>query len=231
MIKVQCPNMACGKYSAVKEEFAGKRAKCPACGTVISIPSSSSEPAAPPAQSPAEEEREQVTTEPRKGRARDARLTGIAMASFVLGGLVLAYSIWFLIWGEAGSAGHPRIGGNLPEQVKEKIAKAFEEEAAKIPGVTRTRWTLRLMMLISVVALVWSALAIGAGVGLWQRRKWGWMLGLVTGGCAVILAVATLVPMFLIGYWVWLVNFLLYAAYAVAAFLILTQAGVKEEFR
>jgi hypothetical protein len=37
MIKVKCPNADCGKMSQVKDEFAGKRAKCPACAIVGAI--------------------------------------------------------------------------------------------------------------------------------------------------------------------------------------------------
>ena len=36
MISFQCP--ACGKKLKVKDEFAGKKGKCPKCGNVINIP-------------------------------------------------------------------------------------------------------------------------------------------------------------------------------------------------
>jgi hypothetical protein len=239
MIKVKCPNTACGKYAAVKEEFAGKRAKCPACGTVISIPSISSQPPrtpaaplqpTPPSPVPEEEESDIDARKPKPRYATSTLLQGIAIAGFVLGGLALAYSVWFLIYSGVDSTGHANVTGNLPAAEREKIAKAFEEHAAKQPGATRIRWTIRLMILASVVAIVWAALAIAAGVGLLQRRKWGWILGLASGGCAAILALLSLLPVFVIGYWAWLANFVLYAGYATAAFLILTQARTRQEF-
>ncbi len=52
-IKVKCPNADCGKVAAVKDEFAGKRAKCPACGTIMTIPSASGVAAPAAAAAPA----------------------------------------------------------------------------------------------------------------------------------------------------------------------------------
>lgn len=46
-IKVQCPNPACAKVYAVEDRFAGKKAPCPACGTVIPIPRDSGNPGRP----------------------------------------------------------------------------------------------------------------------------------------------------------------------------------------
>jgi hypothetical protein len=40
-LKVQCPNPACGKVYAIEDRFAGKKASCPACGTMIPIPTTS----------------------------------------------------------------------------------------------------------------------------------------------------------------------------------------------
>jgi hypothetical protein len=40
LIKVQCPNPACGKVHAIKSRWAGKTGNCPKCGTVISVPNS-----------------------------------------------------------------------------------------------------------------------------------------------------------------------------------------------
>lgn len=37
-IQAKCPNPACGKVLTVKDEHAGKRGKCPACGGLVSIP-------------------------------------------------------------------------------------------------------------------------------------------------------------------------------------------------
>jgi predicted RNA-binding Zn-ribbon protein involved in translation (DUF1610 family) len=37
-IKVQCPNPACGSVITVRNEYAGKRGKCPSCGAAMMIP-------------------------------------------------------------------------------------------------------------------------------------------------------------------------------------------------
>jgi hypothetical protein len=37
-MQVTCPNVACGKVLTVQEEFAGKKGKCPACGSELMIP-------------------------------------------------------------------------------------------------------------------------------------------------------------------------------------------------
>ena len=50
-IKFKCTN--CGKELAVKDEFAGKQAKCPACQTIVKIPAASAAPQpAPQASAP-----------------------------------------------------------------------------------------------------------------------------------------------------------------------------------
>lgn len=37
-IKVQCPNAVCGQIITVRDEYAGKRGKCPSCGAAMMIP-------------------------------------------------------------------------------------------------------------------------------------------------------------------------------------------------
>src|SRR5262249_45101996 len=39
-IVLRCPNASCNKQLRVSESFAGKRAKCPACGQTLTIPAS-----------------------------------------------------------------------------------------------------------------------------------------------------------------------------------------------
>ncbi len=39
-IQVTCPNASCAKVLTVQEEFAGKKGKCPACGSELMIPAS-----------------------------------------------------------------------------------------------------------------------------------------------------------------------------------------------
>ena len=38
-IRVQCPNPSCGQVITVRDEFAGKRGRCPSCGSALMIPS------------------------------------------------------------------------------------------------------------------------------------------------------------------------------------------------
>ncbi|MCU0723859.1 MAG: hypothetical protein MUC63_09645 [Planctomycetes bacterium] len=38
LVKVTCPNPACGKTTSVKGAFAGKKGKCPSCGGAVEIP-------------------------------------------------------------------------------------------------------------------------------------------------------------------------------------------------
>jgi hypothetical protein len=44
-IRVQCPNKSCAKSMTVKDEFAGKTGKCPACGTPVKVPAVAPVPA------------------------------------------------------------------------------------------------------------------------------------------------------------------------------------------
>src|SRR5437016_3520984 len=46
MISIHCPS--CCKLLKVKEELAGKRGKCPDCGTAITVPAASESPVAAP---------------------------------------------------------------------------------------------------------------------------------------------------------------------------------------
>ncbi len=51
-IKAKCPNPACGKVLTIKEEYAGKTGKCPACGLSIKIPAAPAPGAKPPTSAP-----------------------------------------------------------------------------------------------------------------------------------------------------------------------------------
>ncbi|MCK4284516.1 MAG: hypothetical protein KAX44_09385, partial [Candidatus Brocadiae bacterium] len=37
-VRVRCPNPECGKLFSLKDEFRGKKVKCPGCGTAIPVP-------------------------------------------------------------------------------------------------------------------------------------------------------------------------------------------------
>jgi hypothetical protein len=111
-ILIQC---SCGKQLQAKEEHAGKRVKCPACGAVVDVPTARTavEPAAgiapPPSPRPApppqpalarrfEDEGEQALGPP--GRTRGGGGTGIsvkAIFSLVLGILSLFCSVFTCI--------------------------------------------------------------------------------------------------------------------------------------
>src|SRR5690349_9470735 len=64
-IAVGCP--ACGKQLRVKDEFAGKRVKCPSCGQILALPSS------PPASPPVVTHRGAALESLRQGLAHDAK--------------------------------------------------------------------------------------------------------------------------------------------------------------
>jgi hypothetical protein len=51
-INVRCSNADCRKSLKVKDELAGKKIKCPACGTILTVPSAEEEPAPPPRKPP-----------------------------------------------------------------------------------------------------------------------------------------------------------------------------------
>jgi len=51
-IKVQCPNAACGQIITVRDEYVGKRGKCPACGAAMMIPTTAAREVPTPRQPP-----------------------------------------------------------------------------------------------------------------------------------------------------------------------------------
>jgi ribosomal protein S27E len=123
-IKVKCPNADCGKVATVKDEFAGKRAKCPACGTIMTIPNGAGVAAAPAAHRPAAPPPAGVQAPPPAARQRPAApppaaaegheggaeawggppapksglVTAIAIINFVLGGLALMCGLVGLVF-------------------------------------------------------------------------------------------------------------------------------------
>jgi hypothetical protein len=253
MIKVKCPNASCGITSVVKDEYAGKRAKCPACGTIMSIPNAPAEVpeaavqappparrAAPPPPPPApvpevEEEYEAYEEEvPRRRVGKSGQVTAIAVVNFVFGGLSLLCGLLMLVGaglvGAAGSAAtNPRIQTQgLPPEVAEKIAKEFGKTQATA-GTTVGMLTT-LLMIIAVVYLLWGAGAITAGVGLLQRRNWGRLLAMVLAGVAGVLALVQLVLVFMGGGVQGLVGVALNAAYAAWVFTVLLKPNVAREF-
>src|SRR5437763_8204622 len=49
MIRVKCPNSKCQQTLTVKDEFAGRTGKCPACGTTVQVPATKPQAAKAPA--------------------------------------------------------------------------------------------------------------------------------------------------------------------------------------
>ena len=82
MIEFDCP--ACRSRLYIKDEFAGKRGKCPHCSDVIDVPTRSVPPAEPPAPT------EPVTT---AHVVLPRRVSGLGIAGLALGS-------W--AWGSAG---------------------------------------------------------------------------------------------------------------------------------
>jgi hypothetical protein len=72
-IEVACQ---CGRTLKAKEEHAGLRAKCPACGAILNIPQARSEPPTIPAEISVEN-LEEGLKEDRLGVERDATLTDV----------------------------------------------------------------------------------------------------------------------------------------------------------
>src|SRR5271166_4309002 len=62
-IPVHCPNKKCAKSMTVKDEFAGKIGKCPACGTPVKVPALAPAPAKASWTSPGEADSDTVEGE------------------------------------------------------------------------------------------------------------------------------------------------------------------------
>jgi hypothetical protein len=228
-IKVQCPNADCGKVAVVKDQLAGKRAKC-GCGTIVIIPNGSAlrthpaVAAAPPARRPAAAApRQPVGPAPRSGM-----VTAIAIVNFVLGGLsILTGLFFFLVGGFVASAG--RMQGDF----ERLAAQEFGRQGMNFPG-TGVGGSLAflgtLMMILSIASLVWGAAAIPSGIGLLKRRSWGRLLALILAGSAGVMGLVSIVPIFLGGGFATILNILLYGAYATWVFLVLLQSSGKREF-
>jgi hypothetical protein len=87
-----------------------------------------------------------------------------------------------------------------------------------------------IIMATAVLTLLWGGLAIAGGVGLIKRRNWGRILTLVLGGIAGVLAILSLIGTFQGGGVASLVNVLIYAGYAVFAFVVLLNPQNAREF-
>ena len=250
MIKMKCPNPACGKAAAVKDEFAGKRAKCPACGTIMNIPDApevappasavrapaSRAPAPPPrpAPPPGEEEYEDYEREPRARVTKSGQVTAIAIVNFVLGGLSvlggLCVSLSGVLFGGLSSAAkgtQVQVQGMNPQQA-EKFARDMAKLQSQVGG--SFAWLATVLVVMGVVILVWGAAAITDGVGVLKRRSWGRLLALVLAGVSAVLALIYLVLAFMGGGAMAFINAALFVGYAVWVFIVMTKPSVVREF-
>jgi len=249
MIKVKCPNAACGKVAAVKEEFAGKRAKCPACGTIIDIPGGAdvvppgsgirapSVPAAPPprpAPPRAGEEYEEYESEPRGPVGKSGQVTAIAIVNFVLGGLSVLFgtcaSLGALLFGGLGS-----VASNTRVQVQgmdPKQAEQFARDVAKLQSQAggSLAWVATVLIVLGLVSMLWGAGAITDGIGVLNRRSWGRLLALVLAGVSAVLGVVYLVLGFMGGDASSFGFAVLFIAYAAWVFIVMTKPSVVREF-
>ncbi|MBA4067072.1 MAG: hypothetical protein C0501_25855 [Isosphaera sp.] len=83
-ISVRCVNPECGKPLRVKDEFAGRRVKCPGCGRQLTVPARESAPAEEPAPRVGPPAGRAAAPQPPAGRAVWPWLAG--MAAMLLAG-------------------------------------------------------------------------------------------------------------------------------------------------
>jgi hypothetical protein len=244
MIKVKCPNADCGKVAQVKDEFAGKRAKCPACGTIMHIPNAaapieaavqpppSRRSAPPPMEEAQYDDYEEAA--PRGRAPKSGQVTAIAIVNFVLGGLsVLAgacVSLGGLLFGGLSSAASNSkitVQGMTPEQ-----AEQFRRDMAKLQAAAggSLAWVATLLVIMGIVSLIWGAAAIADGVGVLNRKNWGRMLALILAGIAGVLALVSIVLGIMGGGIPSFVNGVLYLAYAGWVFSVMLNKNVAREF-
>jgi hypothetical protein len=233
-IKVQCPNADCGKVAMVKDELAGKRAKC-GCGTIVIIPNGTgvrTRPAGAVATAPRRPAAGQPAAVAQRRPAGPAPRSGMVMAiaivSFVLGGLSILFGLLgFLVGSLFASAG--RMQGDLERMA----AQEFARQGAEFPGSgvgSSIAFLGTLMMILSIAFLLWGAMTIPSGIGLLKRRRWGRMLSLIVAGVAGLIALVSIVPIFIGGGMSTVLNILLYGGYAAWVFLVLLRARAKSEF-
>ena len=84
---------ACGKETKVKDELAGKRIKCPACQSALTIPGASEDVAASvppsPARRPALQQEEEEDAPPRRQASKDGAKKSNTLLFAAIGGGVL----------------------------------------------------------------------------------------------------------------------------------------------
>ncbi len=220
-IKVQCPNADRGKVAMVKDQLAGKRAKC-GCGTIVIIPYGSAYRPQPAAGAVAPARR------PAGHAPKSGMVTAIAVVNFVLAGLsLLSGLLFFLVGGLFAGAG--RVHGDFERLAAQEFGRqGFDFPGSGVGGSLAFLGTL--MMILSVAALAWGAAAIPSGIGLLMRRNWGRVLALILAAVAGLMGLAGLLPIFLGGGFSTVMYLVFYGGYAAWVFLVLLRARVRSEF-
>lgn len=220
MIQVTCPNANCGKLSAVKEEFAGRQAKCPACGTIMTIPGQVGIPS--PAGSslvtaPSIRKRS-VLVKIRAWTTKVSRSPTIVLVNYVLGGLsILAGLLIALVLGKLGAARPVIATRNMSPERADEIAREF----AKAQGAL-TSWMVTYFAVLGILMLIWGIAAVGDGIVLSKRVRWSRLVTLILAGFAGVLGLLSLVPVFR-GYFFFVIAIAAYIGYAAWQFLALTR--------
>jgi hypothetical protein len=103
---------------------------------------------------------------------RSGAVTGVAVISFVLGGLVILFGLCGLLGAlvQAGEGMHGPGGG--------------------FAGLGNLGFAVAFVILLFI--LLWGIGAIVAGVGVINRRQWGRVLALVLGGIAAVAGLLSL---------------------------------------
>lgn len=237
MIKVTCPNPACGKLSAVQDEFAGKQAKCPACGTVMTVPSITSIPAGgihvpeslPATSTPPSEPAAPGTAGRSKKKfmawtAVFGHAKTIALVNFVLAALSIVAGLWIILVPGELAATKPAIATNRKSAER---AEEFAREFARAERAATPRM-VTFFQVLGILMMLWGAMAIADGIGLSNRRNWGRVLALVLAGFAGVLGLAALVPVSR-AYFAFLAAAIAYLAYAAWLFLAMTKPARPKE--
>lgn len=212
---IEFPCAGCQQPLRVQDDAAGKRAKCPQCGTILEVPSGA-EPddpfdfsAAAPrsfSDNPFDAPQTVNTGGARYGRApRSGMVTAVAVVNYISGALQLMCGLGILTFG--------LLGARMLQ------AEAAQNNMPQLNGVN-------LGLIVVLVGVVWLVLSIPmllAGYGVQQRRNWGRVLSLILAGLAGLLTVLQLRALEPGG-------MLFSAGYAIFLFVVLLNEKYAAEF-
>jgi hypothetical protein len=122
-IKVRCANASCGREFSLKDELAGKRVKCPNCGSVIAVPAAEEEEIYGVSEEP--QRMVPFADQPPSTPPAAQKNHGLAVTSLVLGiiaiptGCVVVGALLGLVGIILGIAGIAKVS-NAPERFKGK---------------------------------------------------------------------------------------------------------------